>query len=134
MLLYPQQERQSDAVELSFNSCARAFFLFCLACNTSICTLDILLLEYSNIYKCKAQNPELLLECTPACPEKHSIWHAGELLTFGLDCFLVCVFSLLWVKSLSTSSPICADSLALPPYNQQRVIGCIEALTLCRDG
>jgi len=59
----------------------------------------------------------LLLESSPACPQKHSIWHADELLTFGLDCFLVWVFSLLWVKSLSTSSPICADSLALPPCN-----------------
>jgi len=76
----------------------------------------------------------LLLESSPACPQKHHIWHAGELPTFGLDCFLVCVFSLLCVKSLSTSSPICADSLALPPYNKQHIVGCIQPLTLCRDG
>ena len=38
------------------------------------------------------------------------------LLTFLLcDAFLGCVFSLLCVKSLSTSSPICAESFAFPP-------------------
>lgn len=36
--------------------------------------------------------------------------------TFCLgDCFLGCVFSLLWVKSPSTSSPMCIDSFAFPP-------------------
>ncbi len=48
-LPYPLQERQIDAIDLSVNSCATAFFLICLACkHKHLYTLDILLLKYRN--------------------------------------------------------------------------------------